>query len=151
MALTASSVERLRGSIKIDHTLAEHGANRLWDLLHSEDYIGALGAVTGNQAMQMVRLAAGAFLAKNRSLRVTATSSPLLGAFGVFPLAAATTTTAAATAVVAATATVIDGDTDGRACRLLPGGVPRRGGQLTGAVWGLSAVPAEQPALACSP
>ena len=51
----ASSVERLRGSIKIDHTLAEHGANRLWDLLHSEDYIGALGAVTGNQAMQMVR------------------------------------------------------------------------------------------------
>ena len=39
----------------ITHTLAERGANRLWELLHSEPYINALGAVTGNQAMQMVR------------------------------------------------------------------------------------------------
>ena len=48
-------VLRLRGSFPIQHTLAERGANRLWDLLHTEPFINALGAVTGNQAMQMVR------------------------------------------------------------------------------------------------
>ena len=48
-------VLRLRGSVPVTHTLAERGANRLWELLHTEPYINALGAVTGNQAMQMVR------------------------------------------------------------------------------------------------
>lgn len=48
-------VERLRGSLRIRHTLAEEGANRLWSLLRDEPFINALGAVTGNQAMQMVR------------------------------------------------------------------------------------------------
>src|SRR5687768_14724790 len=48
-------VERLRGSIPIEHSLARRGANRLWELLGSEDHVHALGAVTGNQAMQMVR------------------------------------------------------------------------------------------------
>ncbi len=48
-------VRRLRGSVPIRHTLAERGANRLWELLREEPYINALGAVTGNQAMQMVR------------------------------------------------------------------------------------------------
>ena len=48
-------VERLRGSIPVEYSLARRGANRLWELLKSEDYIHALGAVTGNQAMQMVR------------------------------------------------------------------------------------------------
>ena len=48
-------VARLRGSVIISHTLAEMGANRLWELLHTEDYVTALGAMTGNQAMQMVR------------------------------------------------------------------------------------------------
>jgi isocitrate lyase len=48
-------VLRLRGSVHIQHSLAERGANRLWDLLHDEPYINALGAMTGNQAMQMVR------------------------------------------------------------------------------------------------
>jgi isocitrate lyase len=48
-------VEKLRGSVKIDYTLATKGANLLWDLLGSEDYINALGAMSGNQAMQMVR------------------------------------------------------------------------------------------------
>src|ERR1700709_2045642 len=47
--------ERLRGSVPIEHSLARRGANRLWELLRSEDYVHALGAVTGNQAMQMVR------------------------------------------------------------------------------------------------
>jgi isocitrate lyase len=48
-------VLRLRGSLPITHTLAERGANRLWQLLHDEPFVNALGAVTGNQAMQMVR------------------------------------------------------------------------------------------------
>jgi isocitrate lyase len=46
---------RLRGSLQVQHTLAERGANRLWELLHSEPYVPCLGAMTGNQAMQMVR------------------------------------------------------------------------------------------------
>ncbi|HTT70007.1 MAG TPA: malate synthase A, partial [Anaeromyxobacteraceae bacterium] len=50
-----SDVERLRGSLRIEHTLAEHGALRLWELLHSEPYLPALGALTGNQAVQMVK------------------------------------------------------------------------------------------------
>ena len=48
-------VRRLRGSLPIRHTLAERGANRLWELLRSEPYVHALGAMTGAQAMQMVR------------------------------------------------------------------------------------------------
>ncbi len=48
-------VERLRGSVRIEHTLAEMGAERLWKLLHAEPYVNALGALTGNQAVQMVR------------------------------------------------------------------------------------------------
>jgi isocitrate lyase len=48
-------VTRLRGSLVIRHSLAEHGAKSLWRLLHEEPYVHALGAVTGNQAMQMVR------------------------------------------------------------------------------------------------
>ena len=51
----AADVERLRGSVRIDHSLAERGANRLWQLLHDEPHINALGALSGNQAMQMVR------------------------------------------------------------------------------------------------
>ncbi len=48
-------VQRLRGSVVIANTLAERGANKLWELLNTEAYVNALGAVTGNQAMQMVR------------------------------------------------------------------------------------------------
>jgi isocitrate lyase len=48
-------VHRLRGSIRIHHTLAEAGANRLWQLLQNEPFVAALGAATGNQAMQMVK------------------------------------------------------------------------------------------------
>jgi isocitrate lyase len=50
-----ADVERLRGSVHIEHTLATLGANRLWELLHSEPFVPALGALTGNQAVQMVR------------------------------------------------------------------------------------------------
>jgi len=52
---SVADVKRLRGSLPVRHTIAEHGAERLWQLLHSEPYVHALGAVTGNQAMQMVR------------------------------------------------------------------------------------------------
>jgi isocitrate lyase len=51
----ADDVLRLRGSIDIKYTLAEMGAERLWELLHSEPYVAALGALTGNQAIQQVR------------------------------------------------------------------------------------------------
>jgi isocitrate lyase len=50
-----ADVERLRGSVQIEHTLAKLGAKRLWELLHSEPYINALGALSGNQAVQQVR------------------------------------------------------------------------------------------------
>jgi isocitrate lyase len=52
---STDEVLRLRGSVPIEHSLARRGANRLWELLNGEDYVNALGAVTGNQAMQMVR------------------------------------------------------------------------------------------------
>ena len=48
-------MERLRGSVKIEYTLAARGANKLWELMHSEPYVPALGALTGGQAVQSVR------------------------------------------------------------------------------------------------
>jgi isocitrate lyase len=50
----AEDVLRLQGSLPIEHTLAEHGARRLWQLLHERPYVAALSAVTGNQAIQEV-------------------------------------------------------------------------------------------------
>ncbi|GHD20742.1 isocitrate lyase [Nocardiopsis kunsanensis] len=52
---SADDVIKLRGSITEEHTLARRGAERLWELLGSEDYIHSLGALTGNQAVQQVR------------------------------------------------------------------------------------------------
>ena len=52
---TADDVKRLRGSVEIRYSLAEMGANRLWKLIQEEDFVNALGALSGNQAMQMVR------------------------------------------------------------------------------------------------
>jgi isocitrate lyase len=54
-AYTAEDVIRLRGSVTEEHTLARRGAIRLWELLHSEDAVRALGAITGNQAVQQVK------------------------------------------------------------------------------------------------
>ena len=51
---TAEEVVRYRGSMKIEHTLACRTAERLWERIHSEDYVHALGAMTGNQAIQQV-------------------------------------------------------------------------------------------------
>src|SRR5919197_2835565 len=52
---SSKDVERLRGSLKIEHTLADVGARRLWKLLTSEPFVPAMGAITGQQAVQMVR------------------------------------------------------------------------------------------------
>ena len=52
---TAADVVKLRGSVEIKHTLAERGAKRLWESLHSEPYVAALGAMTGCQAVQQVQ------------------------------------------------------------------------------------------------
>jgi len=52
---TAEDVVRLRGSVQIEETVARHGAERLWSLLHSKDYIHTFGALTGAQAVQMVK------------------------------------------------------------------------------------------------
>lgn len=52
---TAEDVYRLRGSVQIEHTLAKRGAARLWKSLQEEPFINALGALTGNQAMQQVK------------------------------------------------------------------------------------------------
>lgn len=52
---SAEEVMRLRGSVLIEHTLATKGAERLWALLHKRDYVHALGALTGNQAIQQVK------------------------------------------------------------------------------------------------
>ena len=52
---TADDVRRLAGSLTIQHTLADRGARRLWQLLNSEPYVPTLGALTGNQAVQQVK------------------------------------------------------------------------------------------------
>ncbi|MBP4050282.1 isocitrate lyase [Chromobacterium violaceum] len=52
---SAADVERLRGSLQVEHSLARHGAEKLWQLVNSEPYINCLGALTGGQAMQQVK------------------------------------------------------------------------------------------------
>ena len=52
---TAEDVLKLRGSMQIEHTLARRGSEKLWNYLNTEDYINALGALTGNQAVQQVK------------------------------------------------------------------------------------------------
>jgi len=52
---SAADVVRLRGSVQIECTLAKLGAQRLWELMHTEPYVAALGALTGTQAVQMVQ------------------------------------------------------------------------------------------------
>ena len=52
---SAEDVVRLRGSVKIEHTLARLGAEKLWKLVNERPYVNSLGALTGNQAVQQVR------------------------------------------------------------------------------------------------
>jgi isocitrate lyase len=51
----AADVVRLRGSVRVEHSLARRGSERLWKLMHTEDYVNALGAMTGGQAVEMVK------------------------------------------------------------------------------------------------
>ena len=48
-------VEKLRGSLKVEYTLADHGARKLWKLMKEDPYVPALGALSGNQAIQMIK------------------------------------------------------------------------------------------------
>ena len=52
---SADDVVRLRGTVPVEHSLARHGAERLWRDLHHEPFVNALGALTGNQAVQQVK------------------------------------------------------------------------------------------------
>jgi isocitrate lyase len=52
---SAEAVVRLRGSFRVEHSIARRGAERLWELVHDEDYVAALGALTGGQAVEMVK------------------------------------------------------------------------------------------------
>jgi isocitrate lyase len=52
---SAEEVVRLRGTVAVEHSLAKLGADKLWKSLHTEDFVNALGALTGNQAMQQVK------------------------------------------------------------------------------------------------
>ena len=52
---SASDVIRLRGTIRVEHTIARLGAERLWQLMQTTDYVNALGAMTGGQAVQQVQ------------------------------------------------------------------------------------------------
>ena len=73
---TATDVVRLRGTLQVRHTLAEHGAARLWSLLQGKDHIHALGAVTGNQAVQMVRAGLRAIYLSGWQVAADANTSP---------------------------------------------------------------------------
>ena len=52
---SAEDVSRLRGTVHVEHTLARLGAERLWELVTKQDYVAALGALTGNQAVQQIK------------------------------------------------------------------------------------------------
>ena len=52
---TEQDVKKLQGTLRVEHTLAKHGSQKLWNLINSEPYVAALGALTGNQAVQQVK------------------------------------------------------------------------------------------------
>src|SRR4029077_16323860 len=68
-------VEKLSGSVRVQHTLAELGADRLWELLHTRDYVHSLGALSGNQAVQMVKAGLEALYISGWQVRADANSS----------------------------------------------------------------------------
>ncbi len=69
---TVEDVVKLRGSLPIQYTLADVTANKLWQSLHTEPHVAALGALTGNQAVQMVRAGLKAiYLSGDRFLHVS--------------------------------------------------------------------------------
>ena len=74
---TAADVEKLRGSVRVEHTLARLGAMRLWELLHTRDYVHSLGALSGNQAVQMVRAGLEAIYISGWQVAADANSSSM--------------------------------------------------------------------------
>src|SRR5262245_22745106 len=72
---TTADVERLRGSVRVEHSLARLGADRLWELVHSRDYVHSLGALSGNQAVQMVRAGLEAIYGSGWQVAADANSS----------------------------------------------------------------------------
>jgi len=72
---STSDVDRLRGSVKIAHTLAELGSQRLWEMLTKDPYVAALGALSGNQAVQMVRAGLKAIYVSGWQVAADANSS----------------------------------------------------------------------------
>jgi isocitrate lyase len=70
-----ADVERLRGSVRVEHSLARLGATRLWELLHTRDYVNSLGALSGNQAVQMVRAGLEAIYVSGWQVAADANSS----------------------------------------------------------------------------
>src|SRR5580765_5672317 len=74
---SAADVERLRGSVRIEHSLARLGSMRLWELLHQRDYVHSLGALSGNQAVQMVRAGLDAIYVSGWQVAADANSSSM--------------------------------------------------------------------------
>jgi isocitrate lyase len=74
---TARDVERLRGTVRVEHTLARLGATRLWELLNTRDYVHSLGALSGNQAVQMVRAGLEAIYVSGWQVAADANSSSM--------------------------------------------------------------------------
>ena len=74
---TAADVEKLRGSVRVEHSLARLGATRLWELLHTRDYVHSLGALSGNQAVQMVRAGLEAIYISGWQVAADANSSSM--------------------------------------------------------------------------
>ena len=71
---TQENVERLQGRFRVEHTIARLGAERLWKLMQTEPYVAALGALTGAQAVQMVKAGLQAIYLSGGRSRRTATS-----------------------------------------------------------------------------
>jgi isocitrate lyase len=74
---STADVERLRGSVRVEHSLARLGAARLWDLLHDRAYVHSLGALSGNQAVQMVRAGLEAIYVSGWQVAADANSSSM--------------------------------------------------------------------------
>ena len=72
---SAGDVERLRGTLRVEYTFARAGAERLWKLLHSEDFLPALGAMTGNQAIEQVSAGLPAIYVSGWQIAADANSS----------------------------------------------------------------------------
>src|SRR5262245_63488607 len=72
-----ADVQRLRGSVRVEHSLARLGAGRLWELLHTRDYVHSLGALSGNQAVQMVKAGLEAIYISGWQVAADANSSSM--------------------------------------------------------------------------